>query len=113
MMSMMENPEGIKFEFAVPISQKCQLGLGWNFATTKTSRFESTLMIMGSTPSAMQMQEEMMFAQLRTDSNGRMEVSGSMPLGAGFNLKAEGFYMDANVDQAQLSGELTYECNPE
>ena len=32
-----------------------------------------------------------------------------MPIGGGFSVKGEGFYMDNNLDQAHLQGELAYE----
>jgi hypothetical protein len=53
MMTMSDCMEGVKFEFAVPVSQKCQLGLGWNFHTTKAPKFEYNMMLMGGTPNPM------------------------------------------------------------
>ena len=50
----------------------------------------------------MMAQDEMSFISTRSDSTGRLEVSGNMNLGNGFSLKPEGFFMDQDINQAHV-----------
>lgn len=51
----------------------------------------------------------MSFVSTRSDSTGKLEFSGSLNLGHQFSLKAEGFFMDADVQKSHLQFELMKE----
>jgi hypothetical protein len=48
------------------------------------------------------MQDEMSFISTRSDSNGKLELSGSLNLGHGFSFKPEGFFMDSDVTKSHV-----------
>ena len=57
------------------------------------------------------MQEEASFVSTRSDSTGKLEFSGSYNIGSGYSLKAEGFFMDADIQKSHVAFELMKEFN--
>ncbi len=51
----------------------------------------------------------MSFVSTRSDSTGKLEFSGSYNMGRGMSLKAEGFFMDADITKSHLQFELMKE----
>lgn len=51
----------------------------------------------------------MSFVSTRSDSTGKLEFSGSYHLGKGMSLKAEGFFMDADISKSHVQFELMKE----
>lgn len=54
-------------------------------------------------------QDDMSFISTRSDSTGRLEFSGSLNLGKSYSLKAEGFFMDSDVQKSHVQFELMKE----
>ena len=44
----------------------------------------------------------MNFISTRSDTTGKLEVSGSVNLGNGFSFKPEGFFMDNDISKAHV-----------
>ena len=109
-LTMQEPLDGIKFDFMMPMSQRFQLGGSWVFSNTKTSRFElqTALSSLGS-GNPMLAQDEMSFVSTRSDSTGRLEMSGSLNLGNQWSLRSEGFFMDSDVQKSHLQFEIMKE----
>lgn len=80
-----------------PLSQRFQLGGSWVFSNTKTSKFELNTALSSMSGGHPMMQDEMSFISTRSDSNGKLELSGSLNLGNNFSVKTEGFFMDADI----------------
>lgn len=110
MLTMMEPIDGIKFDFMAPLSPRFQLGGSWVYSNTKASKFElQTALSSMSGNNPMMAQDEMSFVSTRSDSTGKLEFSGSYNLGRGMSLKAEGFFMDADISKSHVQFELMKE----
>ena len=51
----------------------------------------------------------MSYVSTRSDSNGKLELSGSLNLGRNISLKTEGYFMDADLAKSHVSFELMKE----
>jgi hypothetical protein len=51
----------------------------------------------------------MSFVSTRSDSSGKLEFSGSYNLGNNYSAKAEGFFMDADIQKAHVAFEIMKE----
>jgi len=111
--TMVEPLDGFKFDFMAPLSPRFQVGGAWVFSNTKTNRFElnTALSSLPSGNNPMMAQDEMSFISTRSDSSGKLELSGSWNLGHGFSIKPEGFFLDNDMQKYQLQVELMKEFN--
>jgi hypothetical protein len=53
MMTMVEQLDGIKFDFMAPLSPKFQLGGSWTFSNTKPNKFELNSALSSATGNTM------------------------------------------------------------
>lgn len=107
MLTMVDPIDGVKFDFMAPLSQRFQLGGSWVFSNTKTSKFELSAAL--SSLGNPMMQDEMSFVHTRSDSTGKLELSGSLNLGNNISLKTEGFFMDSDLAKSHVQFELVKE----
>jgi hypothetical protein len=107
-LTMQDPIDGVKFDFMAPLSQRFQLGGSWIFSNTKTSKFElsAALSSMSSHP---MMQDDVSYVTTRSDSTGKLEMSGSLNLGNNFSLKTESYFMDSDVQKSHVQFELMKE----
>lgn len=108
MMTMVDATDGIKFDFMAPLSPKFQMGGSWSFSNTKANKFELNTALSSATGNMMN-QDEMSFVSTRSDSTGKLEFSGSYNMGNNFSLKAEGFFMDEDIQKSHVSFEVMKE----
>lgn len=108
MMTMVDATDGIKFDFMAPLSPKFQMGGSWAFSNTKANKFELNTALSSATGNMMN-QDEMSFVSTRSDSTGKLEFSGSYNMGNNFSLKAEGFFMDEDIQKSHVSFEVMKE----
>jgi hypothetical protein len=57
----------------------------------------------------MMSQDDMSFISTRSDSTGKLELSGSLNLGSNVSLKTEGFFMDSDIQKSHVQFELMKE----
>ena len=57
------------------------------------------------------MGDDISFVQSKTDSSGKLEFSGQINLGSNWFAKAEGFFMDSDIQKSHLQFELMKEWN--
>lgn len=79
------------------------------FSNTKTSKFELNTALSSMAGNHPMMQDEMSFISTRSDSTGKLELSGSLNLGNNFSFKTEGFFMDADIQKSHVQFELMKE----
>ncbi len=109
MLTMADPTDGIKFDFMAPLSQRFQLGGSWVFSNTKTSKFELMTGLSSMSSGNPMMQDDVSYVSTRSDSSGKLELSGSLNLGNNFSLKSEGFFMDADIQKSHVQFELMKE----
>lgn len=82
------------------------------FSNTKTNKFELQTALSSMTGNnPMMSQDDMSFISTRSDSTGKLELSGSLYLGNNFSFKTEGFFMDADIQKSHVQFELMKEFN--
>ncbi len=111
MLTNMDVTDGIKFDMLAPLSQRFQLGGSWQYMNSKPNKFELLAVLSSDAQGNQYMkQDEMSFITTRSDSNGKLDINGSMNLGAGYSVKTEGQFQDADIAKAMMGFEFMKEC---
>ena len=111
MLTMGDPTDGMKFDFMVPLSQRFNLGGSWNFSNTKPNKFELHTALSSMSANNPMNQDEVSFVSTRSDASGKLEFSGQYSLIKDLSLRAEGFFMDADVNKSHLQFEVVKEFN--
>lgn len=109
MLTMSDTQDGLKLDFMVPLSPRFNLGGSWNYSNTKASKFELHTALSSLSAQNPMNQDDMSFISTRSDSTGKLELSGQYSLGHGISLRTEGFFMDSDINKSHVQFEMMKE----
>jgi hypothetical protein len=101
----------MKLDFTVPMSPRFAMGGSWTYSNTKPNKFDLTCALNSLSGGNPMNQDEMSFIQTRSDSSGKMDFSGQYALGKALSLRAEGFFMDSDMNKSHVQFEIMKEFN--
>ena len=110
-MTMADPLDGMKFDVMIPLSSRFNLGGSWVFSNTKPNKFELHTALSSMSANNPMNQDEVSFVSTRSDASGKLEFSGQYSLIKDLSLRAEGFFMDADVNKSHLQFEVVKEFN--
>lgn len=111
MMTMADPLDGMKFDVMIPFSSRFNLGGSWVFSNTKPNKFELHTALSSMSANNPMNQDEVSFVSTRSDASGKLEFSGQYSLIKDLSLRAEGFFMDADINKSHLQFEMMKEFN--
>jgi len=111
MMTMSDPLDGMKFDVMLPFSSRFNLGGSWVFSNTKPNKFELHTALSSMSANNPMNQDEVSFVSTRSDASGKLEFSGQYSLIKDLSLRAEGFFMDADINKSHLQFEVMKEFN--
>lgn len=110
-MTMADPLDGMKFDVMIPFSSRFNLGGSWVFSNTKPNKFELHTALSSMSANNPMNQDEVSFVSTRSDASGKLEFSGQYSLIKDLSLRAEGFFMDADINKSHLQFEMMKEFN--
>lgn len=111
MLTMQDAFDGMKFDVMLPLSQRFNLGGSWAFSNSKPNKFELHTTLTSMAASNQMNQDEVSFVSTRSDASGRLELNGQYSVMKDVTLRAQGFFMDSDINKAHLVFELMKEFN--
>lgn len=110
-MTMSDSSDGMKFDVMIPFSPRFNLSGSWVFSNTKANRFELQTALSSMSANNPMNQDEVSFISTRSDASGKLEFSGQYSIIKDLSLRAEGFFMDADINKAHVQFEMMKEFN--